>query len=117
MVQQDLSIAQPILDKGCVGHNYYRFYVAVAEYYLMRNNPVQARVYAGKLRDYTADQPCPWSTHFIQLIEQHADWLEVPHDLLRQDAWRRCFAIGIQLGLAGVTPHLLQAYQQQTLSQ
>lgn len=117
MVQQDLSIAQPILDKGCVGHNYYRFYVAVAEYYLMRNNPLQARVYAGKLRDYTADQPCPWSTHFIQLIEQHADWLEAPHDLLRQDAWRRCFASGIQLGLAGVTPHLLQAYQQQTLSQ
>ena len=117
MVQQDLQIAQPILDKGCVGHNYYRFYVAVAEYYLMRNKPVEARNYAGKLRDYTADQPCPWSMHFIELIELHANWLEAPTDLFQQNAWHRCFAKGMQLGLAGVTPHLLQVYQQQTLSQ
>ncbi|WP_026471360.1 AAA family ATPase [Alkanindiges illinoisensis] len=114
VVQQDLQIAQPILDKGCVGHNYYRFYVAVAEYYLMRNNPVEARNYAGKLRDYTADQPCPWSLHFIELIELHANWLEAPNDLFQQHAWRRCFSNSMQLGLAGVTPHLLQVYQQQT---
>lgn len=115
LAQHDLSTAQPILDKGCVGHNYYRFYVAVAEYYLMRNNPAQARHYAEQLTRYTVEQPCPWSKHFIQLIHGHADWLEAPQDSSRLSVWQTCFKTGIDLGLSGVTPCLLQRYEQQRL--
>jgi hypothetical protein len=116
IAQQDLQTAQSILDKGCVGHNYYRFYVAVAEYYLIHNNPCQARDYAQQFQDYTAGQPCPWSKHFIRLIRSYADHLESPDDPIRHKAWKACFADGLTLGLAGVTPGLLYAYQQQDLN-
>lgn len=113
IAEQDLASAQPILDKGCVGHNYYRFYVSVAEYHLICNRPLQARQSIQCLEQYTATQPCPWSEHFIQLVQCHADWLASPDDSSLQQAWLDCFAQGKALGLAGVTPRLLAVFQQQ----
>lgn len=111
---QDVSIAMAILDKGCVGHNYYRCYVALAEYYLMCQQPQQARDYIGRLQQYTAQQPCGWSAHFIQLVHAYADWLQAADDVARVQAmqvWKGCFARGVELGLGGVTPRLLVVYQ------
>lgn len=77
----------------------------------MCQQPQQARDYIGRLQQYTAQQPCGWSAHFIQLVHAYADWLQTPEDTLRLQAWKDCFARGVELGLGGVTPRLLVGYQ------
>lgn len=107
----DVSLAMAILDKGCVGHNYYRCYVALAEYFLICRQPVQARHYIGCLKQYTAQQPCAWSEHFILLVHTYADWLDAPDNAGCLQAWQDCFAAGVERGLAGVTPRLLAVFE------
>ena len=112
---QDVATATAILNKGAVGHNYYRCYVALAEYYLICKQPQQACEYINRLREYTAQQPCAWSDHFIQLVHAYADWLQTADDAARVQAiqvWKGCFVRGVEQGLAGVTPRLLAVFEQ-----
>ncbi len=100
-----LDKGMALLERGCVGHNAYRFLVAAAETCLLHGEAAAARRYAGQLRAFVADEPCAWAGHHIELIERHAAWLddgsEAAHCRLLEH-WRR----GVDQGLTLVMPRL-----------
>ncbi|EPC03673.1 hypothetical protein L861_19255 [Litchfieldella anticariensis FP35 = DSM 16096] len=94
-----------LLDRGCVGHNAYRFLITAAETCLVHGQGPEARRFAQRLRDFVASEPCAWAQHHIELIERHAAWLvsssgEDHRHLLQQ--WRK----GVDQGLTLVMPRL-----------
>jgi tetratricopeptide (TPR) repeat protein len=60
-----LKQGQFLLDQGCIGHNYYRFYIAAIEVNLQLNDLVAAKSYINKLQKFTENEPTPWSEFYI----------------------------------------------------
>jgi tetratricopeptide (TPR) repeat protein len=56
-----LAEAEPILRKGCVGHNYFWFYRDAIDYSLKQQAWDESLRYAQALDDYTAAERLPWS--------------------------------------------------------
>jgi hypothetical protein len=60
-----LAEAEALLAKGCVGHNYFRFYRNAIQACLNAQDWDAAERYAGELARYTAPEPTPWSDFHI----------------------------------------------------
>lgn len=60
-----LADGEALLEKGCVGHNYFRFYCNAMEACLNASDWAQATRYADALAAYTAEEPTPWSDFYI----------------------------------------------------
>ena len=63
-----LAEGENLLAKGCVGHNYFRFYCNAAQACLNSEEWDEALRYAAALASYTADEPTPWSDFHIERI-------------------------------------------------
>lgn len=100
-----LEQGHALLEQGCVGHNYYRFYVSAAEACLIHGDVERARQFADHLERFTAQEPCAWSDHHVALIRRYGDWLCDPSPGHRQ-AVRTQLEAGARAGLAMVTPCL-----------
>ncbi|MCA0927097.1 adenylate/guanylate cyclase domain-containing protein [Ruegeria profundi] len=61
-----LREGEALLAKGCVGHNYFRFYRNAMQACLNAEAFEDAERLAAALEDYTADEPTPWSQYHIQ---------------------------------------------------
>ncbi|WP_355659640.1 ATP-binding protein [Halomonas salifodinae] len=100
-----LAEGEALLDRGCVGHNGYRFLVAAAEVCLLDHRASAARHYARRLTRLMATESCAWGEHHRTLIEAHADWLESGEtralEALRA-CWRRGEADGLLMTLPGL---------------
>ena len=69
---QDLCIRSAALDEGaalleqgCVGHNYYRFYTHAIEASLLDDDTQSCARWATALEDYTRQEPNPWADFYI----------------------------------------------------
>ncbi len=60
-----LAEAESILERGCIGHNYFWFYRDAIEHRLQHCNWDEALRYAQALDDYTAQERLPWSDLLI----------------------------------------------------
>lgn len=107
-----LERGSALLDEGCVGHNWYRFLVAAAEACLLHGDADGARRHARRLAGYATEEPCPWATHHVTLIEHHADWLEAPTERAFARAFQH-WQEGRAAGLAMTMPRLaMESYGQ-----
>jgi tetratricopeptide (TPR) repeat protein len=73
-----LQQGQELLDEGCVGHNYYRYYASAMEASLMHGELDQALAYADRFDAYLADERCPWAVHQLALVRASASWMGAP---------------------------------------
>ncbi|MEM1352328.1 MAG: AAA family ATPase, partial [Pseudomonadota bacterium] len=61
-----LAEGEALLAKGCVGHNYFRFYRNAMQACLNADELDEAERFADALADYTAQEPTPWSDFHIE---------------------------------------------------
>jgi class 3 adenylate cyclase/tetratricopeptide (TPR) repeat protein len=54
-----------LLAKGCVGHNYYRFYQGAMEACIVAADWAGLEEFANAFAEYTAPEPVPWSDFYI----------------------------------------------------
>ena|GEM_PF-1554655 len=75
LAEQHLAKGQALLYKGCIGHNYFRFYVLAMECCIQFGLWQQVEHYKCELESYTQTEPSPWSQYYIQraalLIKHH----------------------------------------------
>lgn len=78
--QQDEALAQltqgeALLAKGCIGHNYFRYYSLAMDCCIKFKLWQQLEHYKNALQEYTLTEPTPWSQFYIQransLLQQH----------------------------------------------
>lgn len=105
---QALEQGQALLEQGCVGHNYYRFYVSAMETRLVNGDADAARRLAGRFSAFLSAEPCPWALHHIGLAHHCADWLAAP-TIAGAAALAQSMQAGSQAGLGYVMP-LLQRH-------
>ncbi len=60
-----LQLGSKMLDRGCVGHNYYRFYVNAIECSIINYKWDDAHRFITLFTDYTQERPTPWSDFYI----------------------------------------------------
>lgn len=97
-----LAEGEALLDRGCVGHNGYRFLVTAAEVSLLDGRPADARHYGRRLSALMGEEPCAWGEHHLALLEAHARWLEAGDAAARtrlQAQWREAVAQGLAMTL------------------
>jgi len=63
-----LAEGEALLAKGCVGHNYFRFYRNASQACLNSEKWDEALRYADALAGYTTDEPTPWSDFHVERI-------------------------------------------------
>ncbi|KIN61587.1 Adenylate/guanylate cyclase [Sulfitobacter noctilucae] len=61
-----LAEGAALLEKGCVGHNYFRFYQNAMQACLNAHEWDDAARFADALAAYTAKEPTPWSDFYIE---------------------------------------------------
>ncbi len=61
-----LDRAEPIIENGCVGHNYYRFYMEAIETTLNHGMYDRTKGYIEKFRNFANNEPCPWSDFYLK---------------------------------------------------
>lgn len=103
--QKALQQGTELLQQGCVGHNYYRFLVSAAEACLLNNDVEQALQFAAQLERYTAEEPCAWSVHHIELVRRYAGW-HVQRSSHDRERLREQLELGARAGLVMVMPRL-----------
>ena len=54
-----------LLEQGCVGHNYYRFYTHAVEASLLAGDTQRSAQWATALESYTRQEPNPWAAFYI----------------------------------------------------
>jgi class 3 adenylate cyclase/tetratricopeptide (TPR) repeat protein len=77
-----LDEGEALLASGCVGHNFFRFYVYGILSCLDRGELARVRRYADALAAYTAAEPTPWSDFYVALGRAGADAGEGRNDAL-----------------------------------
>ena len=60
-----LAEAEALLAKGCVGHNYFRFYRNAMQACLNAGEHDEAARFADALETYAGEEPTPWSDFHI----------------------------------------------------
>jgi tetratricopeptide (TPR) repeat protein/transcriptional regulator with XRE-family HTH domain len=105
--QQALAQGQALLEQGCVGHNYYRFYVSAMETCLLEGQAGAARAMAERFTAFLSAESCPWALHHIALAHCYADWLDAPAPVTGA-ALARSMQAGQEAGLRYVMPLLHQ---------
>lgn len=60
-----LAEGESLLGDKCIGHNHLHFFESAMQVALRERNWERAKDYARKLRDYTQDEPLPWSEFYI----------------------------------------------------
>jgi len=60
-----LTLGFQLLEKKCIGHNYFRFYVNALESCLIRKDWPALKIYIAAFELYTQDEPTPWSTYYL----------------------------------------------------
>ncbi|MDP6515789.1 MAG: tetratricopeptide repeat protein, partial [Alphaproteobacteria bacterium] len=63
--REALAEGVSILEKGCVGHNYYWFYRDAMEIALGEGSWDEVETHAAALEKYTSKEPAPWTEYFI----------------------------------------------------
>jgi len=63
---QALAEAEAILEKGCLGHNYYWFHRDAMESYLERRDWDGVERHATALAEFMAEDPVPYATFYIE---------------------------------------------------
>lgn len=63
--QRALAEGESLLQKGCVGQNYFWFYRDAMEVCVNTGDWDAAERYAAALEEYTRPEPLPWSDFFI----------------------------------------------------
>jgi hypothetical protein len=63
--QRALAEGESLLQKGCVGQNYFWFYRDAMEVCLNTGDWGAVERYAAALEEYTRTEPLPWSEFFI----------------------------------------------------
>lgn len=71
-----LDEGEALLQSGCVGHNYFRFYVYGIIGCLNRGEVARVRRYCDALAEYTSAEPTPWSDFYIAFGRAGADLLD-----------------------------------------
>ncbi len=104
---QAIDLGLKLIQNGSVAHNHYRFYVSAGEAAVQSRNAARASHMADLLEQFTADQPCPWADHHIQLIRQHVRLLLQPFKK-DDEQLQILIADGKKLGLSFVAPQLHQ---------
>lgn len=61
-----LTSGEASLAQGCVGHNYYRFYVNAIDTCLKHQQFEKMQAYIDQLTQYTRDEETPWSGFYIR---------------------------------------------------
>ena len=61
-----LDEGESLLQQGCVGHNYYRFYTHAMEASLLAGDAVRCAYWATALENYTRQEPNPWADFYIE---------------------------------------------------
>lgn len=61
-----LAKGDELLAGGCIGHNYFRFYVLAMESCIRWQMWAELDYYKQQLIDYTREEPTPWSQYYIQ---------------------------------------------------
>ena len=93
-IRQGINRGFYIQESGCNGSNYYRFYVVVAEAFILSPDVAQASMIADRFDKYTVEKPCEWASHYIDLIHSNV------FDMLNSYAEKSSQAVGlIQYGL------------------
>ena len=64
--EEYLARADVILENGCVGHNYYRFYTQAIDTTLRYGLYESTKQYIEKFRRFLKDEPCPWSDLYLK---------------------------------------------------
>jgi tetratricopeptide (TPR) repeat protein len=57
---------ESLLQQGCVGHNYYRFYTHAMEASLQAGDAARCAHWATALEKYTRQEPNPWADFYIE---------------------------------------------------
>ena len=61
-----LARADVIIEGGCVGHNYYRFYMEAIETAIIHRDYRLANHYLEIFRKFANKEPCPWSDFYLK---------------------------------------------------
>lgn len=93
-----LAEGENLLAKGCLGHNYFRFYRNAIEASLVAGEWDVARRYADALEAYALAEPTPWSDYHINRARALADL----GDGDRDDATSRLTALRDQAKLVSL---------------
>jgi class 3 adenylate cyclase/tetratricopeptide (TPR) repeat protein len=75
-----LAEGESLLEKGCVGHNYFRFNVYAGLCAASSGDTAGLRRYSDALDAYTRDEPTPWSDFYISTGRAIADHLDGDRD-------------------------------------
>jgi DNA-binding SARP family transcriptional activator len=73
-----LAQGEKLLAGDCVSHNHLEFRRVAIEFCLRHGDPREARRHAAALRDYTKEEPLPWSELIVRRAEYLADRAEQP---------------------------------------
>jgi predicted ATPase len=68
-----LDEGSALLEKGCVGHNYYQFYRTAIDVCLKYKKLEALKQYLDKFQNYLGKEPVPWANYFISRAEFLAD--------------------------------------------
>jgi tetratricopeptide (TPR) repeat protein len=60
---------EKLLEKGCIGHNYYRFYVAAIEVSLSHKKIDKTNDYIDKFKTYIGSEQVPWANFYLARAE------------------------------------------------
>ena len=104
--QAEASLAQGqlLLDKGCIGHNYFRFHTLAMEVGITHQREDIIERHLKALRAFTEDEPTPWSDFYIHRAEFVVQALRNgEYDHARHQA---LIAQGEEAGLATALPAL-----------
>ena len=75
-----LSEGAALLEKGCVGHNYYRFYAHAIDASADAGDSAEIERWTAALQSYTSAEPNPWANFHIARGEALAAWLHARTD-------------------------------------
>ncbi|MRV72944.1 tetratricopeptide repeat protein [Duganella sp. FT92W] len=98
------------LNRDCLAHNAYRFYLSAAEVSLLDGDLVAASFYADQLLATAAQESCAWAEHHVALLRAYAQWLREPDEALRRTL-TELDDRSVQYGYAQAAPRLRMALQ------
>jgi len=106
-----LATGSEWLEKGCIGHNYFRYYASAIESCLLRSDWPALKKYIIEFKAYTKDEPTPWSNYKIARAELIAEAQQTINNSDRGDLVSRLQALELKAEAADFN-HSLVAIKQ-----
>ena len=84
-----LNDGAQLLAEGCVGHNYYRYWVAAIDALLLLGEKDKALDALEKFKQYANSEPIPWTEYYLQRFHLLIESQLPDSQVHKVDSWRK----------------------------